>query len=135
MAAAGLLLVVPGCGGRGVTEIKQQGEAGENLNVIARAYNAATEKNNHPPANVEELNPFLPPGVDQDSLFRSPRDGQPFVILWGTDARTGMDVRPLVIGYEKRGSGGDRFVFTAMGVMQMTGEDFAKARFPEGHQP
>ena len=135
IALGGLLLAVPGCGGRSVTEVKAQGEAGENLNVIAKAYVAATEKNNRPPASVEELKPFLPPGVDQDSLFRSPRDGEPFVIIWGADPRTGMDLKPLVIGYEKQGSGGDRFVFTAMGVMQMAGDDFAQAKFPPGHQP
>jgi len=46
-----------------------------------------------------------------------------------------MDLKPLVIGYEKEGSGGDRFVYTAMGVMQMTDEDFEEARFPPGHNP
>ena len=95
----------------------------------------ATNKNGQPPRGPEDLRQFLPQDQDQDSLFRSVRDDQPFVIIWGTDPRTGMDLKPLVIGYEKEGSGGDRFVYTAMGVMQMTDEDFEEARFPPGHNP
>ena len=68
-------------------------------------------------------------------MFTSVRDGEPFVIIWGTDPRTGMELKPQVIGYEKEGRGGNRFVFTAMGVMQMTDGDFEEANFPPGHKP
>ena len=55
------------------------------------------------------------------------------MILWGTDQRTGMDVKPLVIGYEKNGKGGMRMVFTAMGVMTMT-NGICRGPLPSGPQ-
>jgi hypothetical protein len=70
-----------------------------------------------------------------NQLLISPNDGQPLVILWGTDPRPDQDPSPLVIGYEKNGKWGQRFVFHTMGVVQMTSADFARARFPGGHQP
>lgn len=129
-----LIILVSGCGGDS-DEVTPEAEVGENLSTIADAYRRATEKNRQPPKGPDELKPFLPQDVDQDTLFRSVRDDEPFVIIWGTDPREGMDIKPLVIGYEKEGKGGDRYVFTAMGVMQMTDDDFAEARFPAGHKP
>lgn len=132
----GLLLsiLVSGCSGDS-DEVTPEAEVGDNFSTIADAYLRATEENRRPPKGPEELKPFLPQDVDQDSLFQSVRDGEPFVIIWGTDPREGMDLKPLVIGYEKEGKGGDRFVFTAMGVMQMTDDDFEEANFPAGHTP
>jgi hypothetical protein len=46
-----------------------------------------------------------------------------------------MDLKPLVIAYEKEGQGGVRFVFTAMGVMTMGPDEFKEANFPQGHKP
>ena len=132
----GLLVVIPGLGcSSSVEQTKMQGEVAGTLSTIAKAYLAATQKNGRAPNGPDELKPFLPPDSDQEAMFRSTRDGQPFVILWGADPRTGMDLKPLVIAYEKDGSGGNRFVYTAMGVMQMTDEDFAQANFPAGRKP
>ena len=110
-------------------------EVTENLRVLANAYLAATQKNNRPPKGPEELKPFLPRGVTDDKVYRSARDGEPFVVIWGADPRKGMDVKPMVIAYEKTGKGGERTVFTAMGVMTMTNDNFTKANFPPGHKP
>jgi hypothetical protein len=129
-----LITLLSGCSGDS-DEVTPEVEVGGDLFTIAEAYRLATEKNGQPPKGPDELKPFLPQDADQDALFRSVRDGEPFVIIWGTDPREGMDTKPLVIGYEKEGKGGDRFVFTAMGVMQMTDDDFAEARFPAGHKP
>jgi hypothetical protein len=112
-----------------------EGQVGESLMIVANAYLQATEKNKRPPKGPEELKPFLPADKPADSLLRSVRDGEPFVILWGTDPREGMDVKPLVIGYEQKGKDGTRMVFTAMGVMTMDEAGFAAARFPPGHKP
>ena len=70
-----------------------------------------------------------------NSLLTSPNDGQPLVVLWGTDPRADQGNSPLVIGYEKQGKGGGRWVFHTMGVVRMTDADFAQARFPKGHTP
>jgi hypothetical protein len=64
---------VSGCSGN-AEAVKEQGAVGENLTAIANAYRAATDKNNRPPASPEELKPFLPPGVDQATLFQSVRE-------------------------------------------------------------
>lgn len=105
----------------------------EGLKTVSNAYLQATTKLNRAPKSLDELKPYLPSGTDPNGLLTSPNDGEPYVILWGTDPRAGMDLKPLVIGYEKNGKGGSRFVFTAMGVMQMTDADFKEARFPPGH--
>ena len=136
----GLLVagVGPGCSGNTSTVSTGDDSAkqvSQNLNTIATAYRAATEKNKRPPKGPEELKPFLTNVTDQTGLFRSARDGEPFVIIWGTDPRTGLELKPLVIAYEKKGKGGDRFVFSVMGVTQMEAADFAAANFPPGHKP
>jgi hypothetical protein len=108
---------------------------GEKLEQFSAVYRAATEKLRRPPANAEELKPFLSPGQSLEPLLTSPNDNQPHVVIWGTDARAGMELKPLVIAYEKEGSGGNRFVMTAMGVFLMGPEDFKEANFPSGHKP
>ena len=136
----GMLLVL------GLTLILQSGCSGpvaqpkiedvqENLSVVAKAYLEAAQKNKKPPMGVADIKPFLPKDADMEKVMRSARDGEPFVIIWGTDPQTGMDVNPLVVGYEKKGKGGKRVVFTVMGVVERTDADFGKANFPPGHKP
>lgn len=108
----------------------------EGLRKVAAAYSRAAARTGHPPAKPADLKPFLPEGEDVERLLISPRDGQPYVILWGVDSRPGKGgPTPLVIGYEKKGKNGIRFVFLDMGVVSMTDGDFAKANFPQGHKP
>lgn len=114
---------------------KTAGLAAENLTTLANAYIRATDKNGKPPKGPEDIKPFFPQGTDLEKAFRSARDGEPFVIIWGTNPREGMDLKPMVIGYEKNGAAGTRMVFTAMGVMTMTHASFREARFPAGHSP
>lgn len=115
--------------------LTQEGHDSGPLTSLSKAYLKATQGLNRPPKSPDELAKFLDPGVSVESLLKSPADGQPYVILWGTDARTGMELKPLVVGYEAQGKNGNRFVFTAMGVMFMSNEDFKTANFPPGHKP
>ncbi len=126
-----VLVLSAGCTSPRVT---QAGEVG-NLRKVAAAYNAAVAQLGRPPGSEAELRPFLSKEGDPDALLRSPNDGQPYVILYGTDPRKGKTLQPLIIGYEKTGRGGRRFVFTAMNVVEMVDEDFKKGNFPPGHQP
>ncbi len=126
------LILLGGCSGGG-GQVQPADMA--NIKKIASAYLKATDKLGRPPKEKKELVPYLKDEGDLEALFQSPNDGQPFVIIWGTNPRAGLDVSPGVIAYEKVGRGGKRFVFTAMGVMQMADEDFAKANFPKGHKP
>ena len=83
------LVALAGCSsGDGV----QEGDA-ENLRKISVAYTRATDKLGRPPRDAADLKPFLAKDEDLENLFRSPNDGQPYVILWGTDPRTGRTRR------------------------------------------
>jgi hypothetical protein len=85
-----------GCGRRAPVVDETEARSQEALRVIAAAYGAAITKRGKPPAGPDDIKPFLPAGVSVDDALRSPRDGQPFVVLWGADPRKGMDVKPLV---------------------------------------
>src|SRR5262249_48330528 len=99
-----------------------------NLSTIGRAYYAATEKMGHPPANEEQLRPFLRALGDPAEILRSPRDGEPYVIVYGFDTRKPFDMPPPIWGYERQGADGQRYVITVMGVNLMTDEEFATAK-------
>lgn len=139
VAAACLLACLPaclcGCGRKAVVADEAEARAQEALRGVAAAYNAVIARRGKPPAGPDDIKPFLAEGTSLDDALRSPRDGEPFVIVWGADPRKGMDVKPLVIGYEARGKNGRRMVFTAMGVFAMEDAGFKTARFPEGHSP
>lgn len=126
-----LLAVSVGCSKAEQTQNRDSGP----LTQIAKAYVEATNSLNRPPLTIDDIKPHLPAGTDPSTLLNSPTDGKPYVIIWGTDPRQGMDLKPLVIGYEQEGSGGARFVFTAMGVSLMGDADFKEAKFPPGHTP
>ena len=133
----GALLLILGLlvGGCSAGNLQTAAHDGGPLMLLGNLYQQATQKTGQPPAKPEDLVPYLPAGKSIDELLKSPTDGQPYVILWGTDPRTGMELKPLVIGYEKQGKSGARFVFTAMGVSLMSDNDFKQANFPPGHKP
>jgi hypothetical protein len=131
LAAVVVLAAITGCG----DAPRVQKGTGEKLEQFSAVYRAATEKLRRPPASADELKPYLSPGQSLDALLTSPNDNQPHVVIWGADVRAGMELKPLVIAYEKEGSGGNRFVMTAMGVFLMGPEDFKEANFPTGHKP
>lgn len=135
LAAILTACLAAGCGRKIQVTDETESKSQEALRAVATAYNAALSKRGKPPAGPDDVAPFLPKGMSLDDALRSPQDNQPFVIIWGTDPRKGMDVNPLVIGYEAQGKNGRRMVFTAMGVFSMTDSRFKEARFPEGHTP
>src|SRR4051812_1077733 len=88
----------------------------QRLHRIGLAINDATASLGRPPANADELRPFLDQS-EPDVLLRSPDDGQPYVIFWGVDVRA---VDPeAVLAYERLGSGGMRYVLTATTVKHL----------------
>lgn len=128
-------IAVVGCGD--VPSHEQQEEASaeyDRLSAISTAYNDYTAKNNKPPTGPDELKPFFPESVDSATVFTSARDGQPYVIIWGTDSRKQSGNRPLVFGYEQTGKDGSRMVLTGFGVMEMTDTQFKYAVFPPGEK-
>jgi hypothetical protein len=110
----------------------------DKLDAIMVAYKQFTAAHNQPPANAEELKPFLKAAGKPDELLQSPRDGQPFVILWGVDIRRRPDWaknRP-VRAYEQRGGEQGRYVLSIHGQVELVSEqDFRASQFPPQHKP
>jgi hypothetical protein len=110
------------------------------LRTVGLAYRIFFFHYNHPPRSEHDLRrTFTGLGVqgaepDIDEQLRSPRDGQPYVIIYGVPLDS--DMRSTVLAYEKDGSGGSRYIFTQSGdIKTMTDAEFAKADFAKGHKP
>jgi hypothetical protein len=139
----GLLAALGGCG-CGSKNVPEQAPGPFQLRSIALAYIRATEDLGRPPRNQDEVIPFLKiredPGKTPNAadLFRSPRDGAEFVILWGLDYRdyntSGNPSRLPVLAYEKHGQDGKRLVLRYRDVMLVTDEELESLTFPRGHR-
>jgi hypothetical protein len=110
------------------------------LRTVGLAYRIFFFHYNHPPRNEDDLRrTFTELGVqgaepDLEQQLRSPRDGQPYVIIYGVPLDS--DERGTVLAYEKTGAAGSRYVFTQSGDMKLlTDADFAKSAFAKGHKP
>jgi hypothetical protein len=123
--ACGLLVCFLPAACSGPPPVINQNEA-DNLVKIQTAYNLATKELGRPPANLDELLPRLKQFGDPDTLLRSPRDGQPYVINWKVDIHNIQSLPPPVVAYEQKGAGGKHYVLTVMGIMPTSDEEFAK---------
>jgi hypothetical protein len=106
--------------------------------TIARAYSQYNSKYEKPPTGIGQLQPFLKEVGNPEELFRSPKDGQPYVICWGVDllAPPNWAKSTPILAYEKYGANGHRYVLTTMrSVLLMSDTEFRQASFPPGHQP
>jgi hypothetical protein len=124
-----------GCAGKAANQQRDPTE--ERLYIIGKAYGQANQRLGRPPKTFEELKPNLEPDAPAD-LLRSPRDGEPFVILWGlpySHIAPGRD--PFTVAaYEKNGVSGVRHVLRfPLQVLEMTDDQLSKAAFPPGHRP
>jgi hypothetical protein len=128
VACLGFLLMQAGCSGHVAREVPL---TYQNLRQVKDAYARATDKLDRPPANLEELMPFLKEMGDPDALLKSTDDGEDFVILWGVDYR--VQPAPVTI-YEKTGKDGKRYVVRGRDIHRMNSEEFQAAPFPPGHQ-
>ena len=72
--------------------------------------------------------------TDPEKLFKSPRDNQPYVILYNVPAGVPGPQGAAVIGYEKEGSGGKRYVAFNNGGVEEVDEDRFKQLVP-AHRP
>lgn len=121
------LVVLAGCSGAVVNHGSKEEQ---NLRYIGRAYVQFTNKEGRPPADVEEIKPYLKEFGEPDTILRSPVDGQSYVIAWNTPlARTPAGQPEILLAYEKNGARGRRFVLNAgMFIHAMTDEEFNKAK-------
>jgi hypothetical protein len=107
------------------------------LQSINGAYVKTTQKLGRPPKDAQEIRPALQEIGDPDQLLRSPSDGQEFVIIWGVDPRVQMpkDGKLPVLAYEKKGSGGKRYVLQMPTMITtLTDDELRNAYFPGGHK-
>ena len=132
LATVVLGLLTVGCGGA-QRRAKQREES--NLKPLAILYGQFIgQHRGRPPASEEEFKKFIGSFgkeqlatfnvADLDSLFVSPRDQKPYVVLYGKAPRAGS---ARVIAYEQEGQGGTRFVATDLGKV----EEVDEARFRE----
>jgi hypothetical protein len=122
-----VILIGSGC--RSTTS-KAVPESSRNLRCIRDAYLKATEKLERPPANLQELMPFLKEEGEPDQILRSPEDGQDYVIHWGADANANPAV---VLAYEKQGKDGRRYVLWGPIVWFLSDEELKQKPFPPEH--
>lgn len=110
------------------------------LRTVGLAYRIHFFHYNRPPRSEHDLRrTFTELGVqgaerDVDEQLRSPRDGQPYVVIYGVPLDS--DMRATLLAYEKLGADGSRYVFTQSGDMKLlTNAEFASADFAKGHKP
>jgi hypothetical protein len=108
-----------------------------NLRGIARVYAMAHRNLGRPPQRAEELKAILAPAMkDPSSVFRSQRDGEEYVIIWGLDVMGREFNSTTPLAYERKGVDGKRLVVNCRSeVTEVADAEFAKLKFPRGHTP
>ena len=111
-----------------------------NLIQIGHAYMQYISQKKTLPTGPKDLLPLLKAAGDPEAMLRSDRDNQPLVICWGVDTRRppSWATSTPVLGYEKQGVSGSRYVLYmshGMRVKLMSEAEFRKASFPPGHTP
>jgi hypothetical protein len=139
--AAGLMLVgamitpaLSGCSSK--TPPKREDTAAINLRKIVQGYDLAEDRLHRGPRDEEELKRYLAQTdmtIDPEQVMRSPRDGQPYIVIYG--ARLDPYGRDI-LAYEQEGADGSRYVITlSRDVRLLTADEFARANFAKGHKP
>lgn len=141
------ILLLSGCGSTSPEALQEDTAA--SLRGLGQAYGQFTLAMGRPPQSEREFRAYLTkvkPGA-AEALLKSPRDGQPFVIVWGFDVRRQgagaeggnkqtAEAAGAIYIYERQGSAGQRFVlFTHGGVQLLTEAELRAARFVGSHQP
>lgn len=114
------------------------------LKPLGLLYGQFIEQNRgRAPATQEQFNKYLrrlPDGELQrlrvdgiESLFVSPRDGEPLAILYGKEVgRSGVTGMPW-IAYEQKSTNGQRYVVNAIGLASVMEEEEFRDVFPNAH--
>jgi hypothetical protein len=118
----------------------REDETTMDMRHIARVFESIQGFYNRPPKDLEEIKKYLTDyhtdGLNEpaDKVLTSSRDGEPYVIIIGSQFGTGMGDE--IVMYEKRGAEGKRYVmFTDRSVRQLTDDEFKQATFAKGHRP
>jgi hypothetical protein len=106
----------------------------EHLGAVRDGFFAARRVLGRSPRSKDEIVEYVKKSGDPAQLFRSPDDGEDFIIIYGIDPLA-MDAVNYVWGYERHGNGGRRYVLRGRNVRRMTDDEFRKQAFPPGHKP
>ncbi len=108
-----------------------------NLQQIYDAYvQCIQESDGRPPRNEKQLQKYLNEEGDLGAIFRSPHDGEPYVIFWGVPVDEededgddeGEKHQAKILAHEKTGKEGSRWVLLTNGsVLKMSQEEFDRA--------
>jgi hypothetical protein len=98
---------------------------------IQYAYLEATQALKRPPQNVEEIKPHLAKLGDPNELLTSPRDGKPYVIIWGLDLVNPKGSDNPIYAYEQDGRGGERIVGTTLEIKAVSDAEFDALKLPK----
>jgi hypothetical protein len=124
------LAMAAGCGPPPAVSPQEQ----DHLGTLFAAYADARAKLGRPPASLEELKPHLATYGASEEILTSPRDGQPYIIVWGVDLNDPTNMNPpAALAYEQLGVDGQRVVLTVMGVARMTDDEFRRLKLPEAY--
>lgn len=97
---------------------------GSNLQSLAGMYRMyVSQHGGNPPSNETEFKTFIrDQGLEHfkafdiatvDDLFLSPRDGHPYVVVYGK----GPETMPDIVAYEREGTASGRWIVSAMTVV------------------
>ena len=122
------VLIAAGCTGEGGERDRAD------LNALSVYYLDYARSNRTPPANEQVLRQYIEAvpvelrqqlnAEDVDSLFVSPRDGKPYVVIYGEATRGEI---PDVFAYEQDGADGKRWVARSLGYVR----EFEDGEFQE----
>lgn len=107
-------------------KVADEGVVAAEFMTLESAYRQFESTNQKPPASAEDLAKF---GVVEESLV-STRDGKPYKIFWGTSINDSDFDNPLIVAHEVDGKDGKKLALSSLGVMMLTEQEFAEARFP-----
>jgi hypothetical protein len=132
-ALAGLLL--PGCASE---ETFEEEPVKAHLRQICKSYFTHMDFHRRPPTAdqmrsvVDDLH-RLDMGAPADEALVSPRDKQPFVIIYGADV---SEPPTSILAYEQQGADDSRWVLYMNGEIALLPEaEFSKATFAHNHTP
>lgn len=108
-----------------------------NLYLIAQAYDLHIADRHRPPQDEADLAKTLKTideTRDPSEVLRSPRDGQPYVIVYG--APLDSSALDVVLAHEKDGAEGKRYVLTQAGYVKVLSDaEFTAAPMAKSTKP
>jgi hypothetical protein len=113
-----------GCGERPIANLEDT----RRLGAIQYAYQEAIRNLRRPPRGLEEIKPHLATIGDPEVLLVSPRDGQPYVIVWNIDVENAPTDPPTIYAFEKVGAEGKRYVLSTLDIAPVNDAEFSQLK-------